>query len=108
MAERTCHICGTRCTEACPTCVANFEHRRHPDDMTPDERVEELELLRGTLEIPFEMVHQRVGELVGRPVYTHEMGFNWRGLVEEARTQDHPSLQEIVDLIPSGKRLILK
>lgn len=105
--ERTCHVCGTNCTGSCPTCVEVFETRRKADEMTGEERATELKLLFGPLEIPFEKVHQRIEELVGRPVWTHEIGLNHNGLIEEARDGQHPSFQEIVDLIPSEKQVLV-
>lgn len=105
--ERTCHICGTRCTEFCPTCVENFKTRRNAEEMTGEERAKEMELLFGALEMPFPMVHERIEELVGRPVFTHEIGLNSDGLIQEARNRQHPSLKEVVDLIPPEKRIIV-
>src|SRR5688572_1877757 len=71
--ERTCHFCGTVCTDVCPTCTAAFDHRRDVATMTVEERVTELESWVGVLEIEFSKVHQRIEELVGRPVWTHEL-----------------------------------
>jgi len=75
--------------------------------MTGEERAKEMELLFGALEIPVRMVHERIEELVGRPVFTHEMGLNSDGLIQEARNRQHPSLREVVDLIPPEKRIIV-
>ncbi len=104
---RNCHICGTHCEEWCPTCVENFDTRRNADEMTGDERAEELKLLYGPLEIPFDMLHKRIEGLVGRPVFTHEMGLNSDGLIEEARNRNHPTMEEVVDLLPKDKPTII-
>lgn len=87
-APRTCHICGTVTDTYCPTCTAHFASRRNAEVMTGEERAAELELLCGPLEIEFQLVHRRIEELVGRPVWTHEMGSSGMpGLLQEARTR---------------------
>src|SRR5688500_9429688 len=70
---------GTRCgheglTAACPTCTTEGEHRRDVAGMTPEERLEEFRSWGDVLEIDFAKVHKRIEELVGRPVWTHELG----------------------------------
>lgn len=105
--SRICHICGETCDSWCPTCTANFESRRDAEAMTGDERAAELELLFGPLEIKFDLLHKRIEELVGRSVWTHEMGLNHLGLVEEARTRKAATLQEVMDLIPPEKRIVV-
>lgn len=106
---RRCHICGTvvQAKEFCPVCMANFEHRRPADQMISEEREIEMRRLGGPLEIPFGLIHQRIEELVGRPVFTHEMGLNWEGLLAEASHREHPTLQEVIELVPEEKRLIV-
>lgn len=110
METRTCHLCGTVCGKAafCQTCVANFPNRRSADDMAPAERGGELVALFGVLEMPFDLVHQRIEELVGRPVWTHEMGLNKDGLIAEARGARHATMDEIVgQLAQTGKLVIV-
>ena len=63
---RHCHICGTECTSWCPTCLEAFRKRWSPDQMTPGERADELERLRGPIEIPPRMFYTRIEELSGR------------------------------------------
>lgn len=108
MAEtRTCHICGTVTAEWCPTCVTSFEKRRDADGMTPDERVAEFDSLCGPLEIPFSMLHQRIGELAGRAIWTHELGSSSIPRIrEEIRARRCPTAEEW--LAPfEGKTVIL-
>ena len=58
----------------CPECDAEYEARRDALLMTPQERVDEMEKWFGNiLTIEFNKLHKRIEELVGRPVYTHEM-----------------------------------
>lgn len=78
------------------------------------ERIAEMEKLRW-LEAPFTMTHKRIEELVGRPVWTHEMVMNWKGLVTEAGSyigEDSQEftpakMREIIDLVPENKRVII-
>lgn len=111
---RACHICGTECgdKEPCIECVAQFPHRRNADEMTGEERVHELDLLYGPLEVFFSMVHQRIEELVGRSVWTHELSVNKDRLFEEARTRGTqksplPSVEELIaPLQQMGKKVV--
>ncbi len=83
---RICHICGTEtgAKASCPTCVAAFSDRPPVLLMTIDERRTELAQWLGVLEIPFDLVHERIEELVGRPVQAYEMA-SPRSLVREIR-----------------------
>lgn len=84
MAElRACSRCGTTTDAECPGCLDWFEKRPDPVDMTPAERMREMESWEKAM-ISFDKFHQRIEELVGRPVWTHEIGLDWKGLVEEA------------------------
>lgn len=85
---RNCHIHETLCedNQACPDCVEAYKSLPDANTMTGDERVAELEAWCGTLEIEFSLVHRRIEALVGRPVWTHEMGTGGMlGLMREAR-----------------------
>jgi hypothetical protein len=90
---------------ACPDCMEAWAKRRDPDTMTGDERAAEIDFWTGIVTIPFADIHQRINELVGRGVFTHEMGS--KELLEEARTRVHPTPQEIINAIPSNKRIIV-
>jgi hypothetical protein len=60
--------------------------------MTGDERAAELSaLMDRPLSRPFDLIHKRIEELVGRPVWTHELGLNRDGLIEEARNRPRDS-----------------
>ena len=100
--NRQCHICkntvGKR--KSCPTCTEWVKTLPHPDSMTGRERVDELKLWRGALEIEFGLMHERLEALVGRPVWITEFGLNYDGLIEEARNMsiDEPvSYEEAVE-----------
>lgn len=77
------------------------------ETMSPAEAAKfQLETSHFTL--PFDTFHRGIEELLGRPVFTHEIAMNFGGLQAEARG-DHPAptLQEILDLIPEEKRIVV-
>jgi hypothetical protein len=102
---RTCTRCGHEgLTEACPTCTAEWENRRDASEMTPDERLAEYRSWGGILEIDWPKVHQRIEELVGRPVWTHEMGTSGIPYLEhEILTGAHPSMEGVLAKLPADK-----
>jgi hypothetical protein len=104
---RKCHVCGTETNAWCLVCVAAFDTRRPVAEMTVDERIAEMNVLSGPLEIPFDKVHQRIEELMGRPVWTHEMAF-WDELLEELRQGQPATMTEIVEKIPADKLIVLE
>jgi len=107
MSIRTCHICGTEeLTGECPKCRENFESRQAADSMSIKDRVAELRLLSGPLEIEFDLVHQRIEELVGRPVWTHELA-NFEQLVDEVRSGETATFADVMGKVPNGKELFV-
>lgn len=58
--------------------------------------------------MPFEVFHEAVEKTLGRPVFSHEFGLNYDGLVAELfNNAPSPSLGEIVDMIPEEKRILI-
>lgn len=58
--------------------------------------------------MPFGVFHEAMEKTLGRPVWTHEFGFNKDGLMRELNgEQPAPTMQEIIDLIPADKRMLL-
>lgn len=106
--RRTCSVCGTEGLEGeCPVCAAAWEKRRPADEMSPEERVAALDALPEKLEIEFSKIHRRVEELVGRPVFTHEMGTQGMAyLRHEILTGHKPDLDGILAKLPHDKPVI--
>ena len=70
--------------------------------MTPQERAEELDRWDGILEIDFAKFHQRIEELVGRPVLTHEMASSvWPYLRHEILTGERPGIEGVLAKLPA-------
>lgn len=57
--------------------------------------------------MPFSDFHSAMEDHLGRPLWTHEFGF-WDTLCKEVlREKPAPSFEEIIDLIPEAKRIII-
>ncbi|UQN06785.1 hypothetical protein [Deinococcus sp. QL22] len=80
---------------------------KHWEGMTHRERAE-FQLNVCELTMPFDVFHEAVQKALGRPVFTHEFGLNWGGLVAELRGDvPAPSLEEVLELIPADKRVVI-
>lgn len=88
--EVFCPEHGAPLPPACPECVAVMQ--RPVSEMTGDARAAELEHWGSiVLTVEFSDLHKRIEELVGRPVWTHELGTDrFANLLREARTWEHP------------------
>lgn len=58
----------------CERCLYRLENAPKAADMTPEERAAEVQdfVDKKLLTVPFEKFHERMEEVVGRPVFTHE------------------------------------
>lgn len=66
------------------------------------------QLFTDRLCMPFEVFHKAIEKTLGRPVFTHEFGFNIEGLKKEIMGQKPPpTFQEVIELIPKDKRVII-
>jgi len=71
-------------------------------------QIAEFQMCEEKLCMPFSVFHEAVEKTLGRPVYTHEFGLNSMGLKDELfNGKQAPSLEEIINLIPKDKRLIV-
>lgn len=66
-----------------------------------------LQLNQDKLCMSFSKFHESIEFLLARPVWTHEFAYP-KNLVDEVLTGKSPSFQEIFDLIPAEKRLIVE
>lgn len=58
--------------------------------------------------LPFSELHKALETALGRPVYTHEFGLNFDGLIQELLGErDSPTMEEIIELIPEEKRILI-
>jgi len=72
------------------------------------EQIGEFQLFQDRLCVPFDKFHLAIEKLLNRPVWTHEFAFK-DGLIKEyLGEKPKPSMDEIINLIPKEKRIILK
>lgn len=75
----------------------------------PAKEVAKFQFFTDELCMPFDKFHQALEEALGRPVWTHELGLSYdRIALELVGEADPPTMQEIMDLIPAGKRIIIQ
>ena len=78
------------------------------EKMTPLE-IATFQLYENLLCMPFAVFHAAIEEALGRPVWTHEFGLNRDGLKRElAGDAPMPTMDDIINLIPVEKRIVLK
>lgn len=75
METRICHICGTEIEAKafCATCTDMVKWLPNPEVMTPEQRVAEIRMWYGPLEINFSMIHERLSALCGRDLWITEL-----------------------------------
>jgi hypothetical protein len=68
-----------------------------------------VQLFIAELCCPFDVFHEAVEKSLGRPVFTHEFGLNYSGICEEfLGEREQQTLEEVLNLIPENKRIVLK
>lgn len=73
-----------------------------------DEQIVRFQLFQDCLAIPFRRFHEAMTKVLGRSIWTHEFA-NQKALQEEyLGVKDAPTFEEIIDLIPSEKRIIIQ
>lgn len=71
-------------------------------------QIAKFQMEQDRLCMPFDVFHKAMEDTLGRPVFTHEFGLNRDGLRKELRGEkDAPTFEEIVNLIPAEKRIII-
>ena len=65
-------------------------------------------LFQELLCMPFGVLHEAVEKSLGRPVFTHEFGLNADGIRREfLGLEDTPSFEDVLNLIPEEKRIVI-
>ncbi len=73
------------------------------------EEIVKLQLFQDKLCVPFSRFHEAIEKVLDRPVYTHEFGLNYDGIVKEfLGEKESPTFEEIINLIPKEKLILLK
>jgi hypothetical protein len=78
------------------------------ETMSYEERAK-FQMLNDRLCMPFDVFQEAITKHIGRPVYTHEFALNREGLMKEVFNGAlPPTLDEIINLIPKDKLIILE
>ena len=72
-----------------------------------DEDIFHFQMNQKCLCMPFDSFHRAVEGALKRPVWTHEFMLNWQGLLDEFVGGSIPSMEDIINLIPKEKLIIL-
>lgn len=73
----------------------------------PARDVARFQLYTVELSMPFDQFHKAVEEAMGRPVWTHEFAYCADLIAELEGEKPAPSMQDILDLIPADKRVVV-
>jgi len=71
------------------------------------EQVVRFQLFQKLLCMDFSHFHRCIQEVLGRQVYTHEFAFRDELLKEYLGAKETPTFEDIINLIPEEKRLII-
>ena len=72
-----------------------------------NEEIVRFQLFQERLCVPFGRFHEAVEKVLDRPVWTHEFAFKQRLIDEYLGKRSKPTLEEIINLIPVDKRIII-
>ncbi len=108
MSTYRCERHGIECQrgEWCRLCIDAYESRGNARQMSLEERACELEWWGSMLTIPMPMFRQRIDELVGRLVWSHEL-IDPRGLILEIRAQKPATFGQVLAKLPADVPVIV-
>lgn len=85
----------------------NFAESKAFSNMSYRE-IAEFQINQKKLCMPFSIFHKAVEKTIERPVFTHEFGLNSDGIKAEIMgSKPPPSFEEIINLIPKEKLIII-
>ena len=70
-------------------------------------QIAEFQIEQERLCVPFDLFHESVEKTLGRPVFTHEFAFSENLRKELFGEKEPPTLEEIMELIPTEKRAFI-
>lgn len=72
------------------------------------QQITEFQLFTDRFCVPFDVFHEAIEKSLRRPVWTHEFGLAMEDLRKEfLGERPTPSIQEIMNLIPEDKRVVV-
>ena len=73
-----------------------------------DREIAEFQISEELMCLPFSVFHEALEKTLGRAVFTHEFGLNVQGLKDELfKGKKPPTLEEIINMIPEEKRILV-
>ena len=73
-----------------------------------NEEIVRCQLFQEKLCMDFSRFHEALEKVLGRPILTHEIAMNYDGIVSEfLGEKDSPTFEEIIELIPKDKRVVI-
>jgi len=72
-----------------------------------DHQIVEFQLFQKKLCMDFGRFHEAVEKVLDRPVYTHEFAWPEHLREEFLKERDKPTFEEIINLIPKEKRILI-
>jgi hypothetical protein len=73
------------------------------------EQICDVQLFTEELCMPFGDFHEAVEKALGRPVFTHEFGLNYDGIVRQYLGDEAaPTMDDILALLPADKTIVLR
>lgn len=70
--------------------------------------IAEFQMATQELCVPFSVFHEAMEKTLGRPVFTHEFGLNFDGLLGELMGEkEPPSFEQIMAMIPQDKLILV-
>ena len=83
-----------------------FENSQVWEDW-PDDQLAGFQLFQKRLCIDFSRFHKAMETVLDRPIFTHEFADRDKLIAEYLGKKEPPTMEEILNLIPKEKRLIL-
>jgi hypothetical protein len=70
--------------------------------------IAESQIVQSRLFVPFSRFHEAMEKCLKRPIFTHEFELSYDSLKDELfNGKKPPTMQEIIELIPEDKRIII-
>lgn len=86
--------------------IAMFESKVY--ESWTSEQIVRFQLFQDRLCMPFDVFHKAITEVLNRDVFTHEFAYRDSLILEYLGEKPAPTFDEIMNLIPEEKRLIIR
>lgn len=73
-----------------------------------DEEIVRFQLFQDRLCMDFCRFHEAIEKVLGRPVFTHEFAYKDAIIREYLGEKERPTFNEVINLIPKEKRIVIE